>query len=1526
MKKSRLILWSLAIAVAAGMLLWSGVRVQAPRRAPAGAPEGGAQATRAPRAGMSLADLPAEQGRSLGAAMKEARHTVWKSDGNLPRGEVAQGEVLKCSNPAQRYAATFTDAGARVEPHDGAWHVGLTLVAFGAEGNAMPAASAARLADGRRVEYRREGLVESYENTDEGLEHGFTIARRPDGGDSIEIVLEVCSELEPRVCEGGRRLDLMSSPGVRVASYCKLAAFDVEGRKLPARMVASADSLSILVDAAGAVYPVTVDPLFVSEAKVTASDAAAGDWFGNSVSVSGDTAIVGVRYDDDTGVDSGSAYVFVRSGASWSEEAKLIASDGAADDWFGYSVSVSGDTALVGAFLADVGVKGEQGAAYVFVRSGGTWSEQQKLTASDGAAGDRFGYSVSVSGETTVVGALMADVGGEVEQGAAYVFIRSGGTWSEQQKLTASDGAAGDWFGVGVSLSGETAMVGARQHDVGANGDQGSAYVFVRSGAVWSEQQKLTASDGAASDWFGGSVSLSGDTAVVGARQHDVGANGDQGSAYVFVRSGAVWSEEVQLTASDGAAGDEFGYSVSVSGDTAVVGAPDHDVGANGDQGSAYVFVRTGAVWSKAQKLTASDGAAGDEFGYSVSVCGDTAVVGAPNDDDGGSSSGSAYFFDLSRYKSTASDGAAGDCFGISVSVSGDTAVVGAGYDDIGANADQGSAYVFVRTGASWSEQAKLTASDGAALDYFGISVSVSGDTAVVGAPDHDVGANADQGSAYVFVRTGAIWSEQQKLTASDGAATDVFGHSVSLSGDTVIVSSPGDDDYGMSSGSAYVFVRSGASWSEQAKLTASDGAASDNFGWSVSLSGDTAVVGARLDDVGANGDQGSAYVFVRSGVVWSEEVKLTASDGAAGDWFGYFVSVSGDTAVAGAVFDDDNGGNSGSAYVFVRSGAIWREQQKLRATDGAVDDQFGYSVSVSGDTAIVGANQDDDNGGDSGSAYVFVRSGVVWSEEQKLTAPDGAAGDNFGCSVSVSGDTAVVGAFFDDDNGGNSGSAYFFDLTGLLHPKPAVTIAATDASADETGGQGELTFTRTGPTDDPLVVFYAVSGTAANGVDYNVASPLTGTVTIAAGSSSAAIAIDPAADAGAEGAEAVTLAVQSGTGYVLGHATIATVVIADDPQVVTISANDPAADETGGTGQFTVTRTGGDQSAALVVNYATGGTAVDGTDYVSLSGTVTIAGGSASETIDVTPVADALVEGDETVSVTISPDAAYVVGSPSSAQVTIADNPQVVTISANDPAAAETGDPGQFTVTRTGGDQSGALVVNYTIAGTAENGVDYNPSPPLDGTVTIGAGQPTATIDIAPVDDLEIEGAETVLLTLSSDPAYVLGAGTSDVVVITEDEQPAVVVVATDAAAVEDVAAPESGVFTIYRTGPTTDPLDVNFTLGGTATEGNDYTAIGAMATIPAGSGSVAVVVAPLDDSDYEGQETVELTLGTGAYAIAGTGEATVLIADDEQSPRGGGGGCAMVAHGPAAAGLLPLLILGAVLLLLGRRRPSRE
>ena len=315
------------------------------------------------------------------------------------------------------------------------------------------------------------------------------------------------------------------------------------------------------------------------------------------------------------------------------------------------------------------------------------------------------------------------------------------------------------------------------------------------------------------------------------------------------------------------------------------------------------------------------------------------------------------------RQKLLASDGDANDNFGYSVSISGDYAILGAEGDDSG----KGSAYIFKWNGTSWVEQQKLTASDGNTSDYFGWSVSISGDYAIVGAYGDDVNGTYS-GSAYIFKRDGTSWVEQQKLTASDGADGDWFGSSVSISGDFALVGAFLDDGNVIDSGSAYIFKRDGTSWVQQQKLTASDGAADDYFGCSVSISGDYAIVGAY----GGNGnviDSGSAYISKWNGTSWSEQAKLTASDGAASDYFGWSVSISGDYAIVGAPLDDDKGTDSGSAYISKWNGTSWSEQAELTASDGAASDYFGVSVSISGDLAIVVTPYDDSY---KGSAYAF--------------------------------------------------------------------------------------------------------------------------------------------------------------------------------------------------------------------------------------------------------------------------------------------------------------------------------------------------------------------------------------------------------------------------------------------------------------------------------------------------------------------------------------------------------------------------
>ena len=378
------------------------------------------------------------------------------------------------------------------------------------------------------------------------------------------------------------------------------------------------------------------------------------------------------------------------------------------------------------------------------------------------------------------------------------------------------------------------------------------------------------------------------------------------------------------------------------------------------------------------------------------------------------------------QQKIVASDGADDEIFGQFVDIDKDTIVVTSRADDKGIQS--GGVYVYVRSGLSWTFEQKIVASDGEAGDRLGQSVAINGDTIVIGAyGDDDKGSNS--GSVYVYVRLGTTWSLQQKIVPSDGGASDLFGHFVDLDGDTIVVGAYGDQDQGNFTGSVYVYVRSGTAWSLQHKIVADDGFANDYFGYTLSFNRDTIVVGAYGDDDKGT-SSGSAYVYFRSGSTWSLQQKLNASDGAENDAFSISVAIDGDTIAVGSFLDDDDdkGINSGSVYVYVRSGTTWSEEQKLVASDGAANDLFGYPVSLVGNTLVVGAYSDDDNDASaSGSAYVFVRSGSAWSAQQKLTAADGEAGDRFGYSLAIEGDTIVVGAYTDDDKGTDSGSVYVY-------------------------------------------------------------------------------------------------------------------------------------------------------------------------------------------------------------------------------------------------------------------------------------------------------------------------------------------------------------------------------------------------------------------------------------------------------------------------------------------------------------------
>ena len=383
--------------------------------------------------------------------------------------------------------------------------------------------------------------------------------------------------------------------------------------------------------------------------------------------------------------------------------------------------------------------------------------------------------------------------------------------------------------------------------------------------------------------------------------------------------------------------------------------------------------------------------------------------------------------------KAVASDGAASDYFGRSVALDGDRVVVGVQYNDTAGGSDAGSVYVFDRSSAGvWVQTGPIVASDGLASDYFGVSVALDGDRMVVGAFSDNTAGGAGAGSVYVFDRSSAgVWVQTGPIVASDGAASDAFGYSVALDGDRMVVGAPDDDPAGgVSTGSVYVFDRSSAGvWVQTGPIVASDGAAADYFGSSVALDGDRMVVGADGNDTAGGVSAGSVYVFDRSSAgSWVQTGPIVASDGLGGDYFGEHIALDGDRMVVGAIND---GFSRGSVYVFDRSSAgVWVQTGPIVASDGMIADTFGVSVALDGDRMVVGADYHDTatGGANAGSVYLFDRSSAgVWLQTGPIVASDGAASDAFGRSVALDGDRMVVGAISDDTTTGvvNAGSVY---------------------------------------------------------------------------------------------------------------------------------------------------------------------------------------------------------------------------------------------------------------------------------------------------------------------------------------------------------------------------------------------------------------------------------------------------------------------------------------------------------------------
>ena len=599
-----------------------------------------------------------------GAALSTVSATVGR-DQTLYHGSATPAGV-SFANPTNGFTATLQSDSLKFMHGADTWE--MSLLAVGHDGSMLSVGAAQVALDGNRVDLSYGAVDEWYVNGPMGLEQGFTISPTPNtaSGGPLTVDLALGGNLRATTNPTGNGLTLSRPDGTSSLAYSGLVAYDATGKALPAwlelRPDGSRQDLLIHVDDTGAHGRIVIDP-FVQEAKLTTSDGEANSSFGGAVAVSGNTIVVGA-FNASGGFSSqqGAVYVFTAPATGWAdmtETARLTASDGAFGDAFGSAVSMSGSTIVVGAPYASVGGLGSRGAVYVFTKPATGWAtmtETAKLTASDGAARDLFGSAVDLSGTTLVVGAPDAKVGKNREQGAAYVFTEPGTGWAsetETAKLTASDGTQVNLFGSSVALSGTTIVVGAPKA-LGPIGVQGAAYVFVEPATGWStrtQTARLTAASlNVAGYGFGNKVAISGKMIAVGAPFATTGGNTNQGAAYVFTEPAIGWSDMTQtatLTASDGKASDYLGLSIAVSGTTVAVGATQFvtGAGANTTTGAVYLFTQPSGGWSdmsQTSKLTASDAAVGDQFGYSVGYDGTTLAAGAR---EAGGGKGAVYLF-----------------------------------------------------------------------------------------------------------------------------------------------------------------------------------------------------------------------------------------------------------------------------------------------------------------------------------------------------------------------------------------------------------------------------------------------------------------------------------------------------------------------------------------------------------------------------------------------------------------------------------------------------------------------------------------------------------------------------------------------------------------------------------------------------------------------------------------------------------------------------------------------------------------
>ena len=809
------------------------------------------------------------------------------------------------------------------------------------------------------------------------------------------------------------------------------------------------------------------------------------DHMGKSVVVSGKIAMVGVP---GAGNDAGAIFVFVRDEIGWVEQTRIIPKDLKSNDEFGSVIALRGDTLVVGMPRYSEDSK-SHGTVFVYTRRDDQWIRQPNVNANDTEENDRFGNAVDFDGKNLIVGAYSCNAP-KGDSGAAYIFARQGNGWVQRAKLVANDGDAFDWFGYSVAINDNLAVVGAiREDGKGINSDSGAAYVFRKSGESWIQEAKVIGRRTREKHNFGHTVKTNGEIFAVGVPK---GGSAGNGAVYFFYFQDNIWRQNgVALTVRSG---NSFGHSISLENQTIIVGSPQDDNDEwekqveRGATGAAYIFREREGQWIRTAKLLPHDAMEGDGLGYAVAINGNTVVVGSISHSAGGALSGAAYIYAtqggkwIKQAKLIDTVSSSENEFGYSVAITDQTAVVGSRQDDR-RGINTGSVYVYAnltddKGETRWDKQSILTANDAVIGAQFGHAVAVDENTIIVGAHSMD-DAGIDSGAAYLFARSSGAWNQQAKITGQDLATGDLFGYSVAIDGNLTIVGAHGAN---RQAGAAFIFARENAIWRQQAKLEANDSTPGDAFGYSVDIHQQTVIVGAPKNGV-VGDDAGAAYVFVKQGETWIQQAKLIAADAAIGDQFGIAVATEKDTAIIGAWLDDvtapeiGDAPDAGSAYAFIYQRGNWSQQTKFIADEPGVEDHFGLAIALSDRAVVIGApDRDTDNSTpnredapptlSTGSVYSFTRMGEFWSPVIFSTISEGGqAYDRFGGTLGMSGEKIIVGIHGDDSAGKDAGAVFIFDYADLglevdpqsFSVQPNSSLKISSQAKIKTGGFSRL-------------------------------------------------------------------------------------------------------------------------------------------------------------------------------------------------------------------------------------------------------------------------------------------------------------------------------------------------------------------------------------------------------------------------------------------------------------------------------------